>query len=485
MAGRTLGYAVLFLLPIILVRLFDQEQFGTYKQVFLLYGTILNVAQVGMSESLFYFLPGSSQDAGRYVCNSLLVLVGIGTLVGGLLYLGGENIALWMNNSGLAPLMPLLAVYVLLVLASYVLEIVMTARHQYSVAATAYGLSDIARAMLIVTPALLFQTVASVLYGAIAHATMRLCTTLWYCRRVFGADLRPDASLLLRQVAYSLPFALYVLFQTGQDSLHQFIVSSWYDAATFAIYSVGCLQVPLAEIVSTSLVNVMMVGMVQAIRDGRDAAVVPMWHDTVRKLALVFYPLVAVLFITAHDLILFLFTSTYADSIPIFRVWSLVILTSVIPMDGLLRVYAQTRFLLAINIARLLIVVGGMYWFVSAWGLIGAVFITLLALVAGKALGLLRMVMCGHLTVGNLLPWRDLFEIGLVAGAASLPAWWISANLSATLFARLAIVALVYGIAYAGLALMCGVIRKSEQDRMLQWIHPWVRPMLSKALFMR
>ncbi|HEY7532597.1 MAG TPA: hypothetical protein VH681_07400, partial [Nitrospiraceae bacterium] len=128
MAGRTLGYAVLFLLPIILVRLFDQEQFGTYKQVFLLYGTILNVAQVGMSESLFYFLPGSSQDAGRYVCNSLLVLVGIGTLVGGLLYLGGENIALWMNNSGLLPLMPLLAVYVLLVLASYVLEIVMTAR---------------------------------------------------------------------------------------------------------------------------------------------------------------------------------------------------------------------------------------------------------------------------------------------------------------------------------------------------------------------
>src|ERR1044072_8903699 len=58
MAGRTLGYAVLFLLPIILVRLFTQEQFGTYKQVFLLYGTILNLAQVGMSESLFYFLPG-------------------------------------------------------------------------------------------------------------------------------------------------------------------------------------------------------------------------------------------------------------------------------------------------------------------------------------------------------------------------------------------------------------------------------------------
>ncbi len=76
MAGRTLGYAVFFVVPIILVRLFSQEQFGTYKQVFLLYGTILNLAQVGMSESLFYFIPGSSEEAGRYVCNSILVLGG-------------------------------------------------------------------------------------------------------------------------------------------------------------------------------------------------------------------------------------------------------------------------------------------------------------------------------------------------------------------------------------------------------------------------
>src|SRR6266496_3587934 len=67
MTGRTLGYAVLFLLPLILVRLFGQEEFGTYKQVFLLYGTILSLAQVGMSESLFYFLPGAGERSGRYV----------------------------------------------------------------------------------------------------------------------------------------------------------------------------------------------------------------------------------------------------------------------------------------------------------------------------------------------------------------------------------------------------------------------------------
>ena len=110
MAGRTLGYAVLFLVPIILVRLFNQEEFGTYNSV-LLYGTILNLAQVGMSESLFYFIPGSSEEASRYVCNSILVLGGIGLLTGGLCNLGGDVIAQYLNNSALSPLMPLLAAY--------------------------------------------------------------------------------------------------------------------------------------------------------------------------------------------------------------------------------------------------------------------------------------------------------------------------------------------------------------------------------------
>ncbi len=141
--------------------------------------------------------------------------------------------------------------------------------------------------------------------------------------------------------------------------MHLFVVSSWFDAMTFAIYSVGCLQIPLAEVVSMSVVNVMMVGMVQAIRDGREAAVVPMWHDTVRKLALIFFPFAAILLITAQDLIIFLFTDAYAASVPIFRTWSLVVLLSAIPMDGLLRVYAQTPFLLFINVVKFILVGGG------------------------------------------------------------------------------------------------------------------------------
>jgi len=473
MAGRSIGFAVLFLLPLILVRLFDQAQFGTYKQVFLLYGTMINLAQVGMSESLFYFLPGASKDGGRYVGNTMLVLGGVGLLVAGLLVAGRGTIASWMNNPALGPLMPLVAVFFLLMLVSYVLEVVMTSHHQYAAAAASYGLSDVVRAGLIVAPVLWLHTVASVLYGAIAFAALRLAFTLRYCWAQFGTSLRPSRPLLLRQAAYCAPFALYVLFQTSQETLHQYVVSSHFDAATFAVYSVGCLQVPLVEVVSTSVCNVMMVGMVQAIREGRGAAVLAMWDDTVKKLALIFFPLVALLLVIGHDLIVFLFTDAYAASVPIFRAWSLAILFAVIPMDGLQRVYAQTPFLLAVNAIRLLIVAGGVYWFLAAMGLVGAVLVTILALAVGKAMGLARMMVCWRARVRDVLPWRAMAVIAVVAAAAALPAWAVTSSVEARPLTRLILSSLAYGCAYGALAWTAKLIGTREQEMALRWIQPF------------
>jgi len=247
-------------------------------------------------------------------------------------------------------------------------------------------------------------------------------------------------------------------------------VSALFDAATFAVYSVGCLQVPLVEVLSVSVVNVMMVSMAQARRDGREPVVISMWHDTVRKLALVFFPLVALLLIVARDLIVLLFTETYAASVPVFMAWSLAILFAAIPIDGLLRVYAQMQLLLVINIVRLAVVAGGMYWFVSGMGLVGAVLITMLALAVGKAMGLARMMTCWHVDLGRLLPWRELGSIAVATVAVCLPALWVASQVPASPVVRLMVISLIYGGGYIVLAWTAGLVRKSEREILLKWV---------------
>ena len=65
--GRSVGFAVSFFIPVVLVRMFDQTTFGSYKQLFLVFSTLYFIAQVGMAESLFYFVPQTAGRRGAYV----------------------------------------------------------------------------------------------------------------------------------------------------------------------------------------------------------------------------------------------------------------------------------------------------------------------------------------------------------------------------------------------------------------------------------
>ena len=85
MSGRTLAFAATFFIPVVLARIFDPALFGTYKQLFLIYSTVFLIAQLGMSSSLYYFLPQATHQAGRYVANSVLFLGTAGLVCFGVL----------------------------------------------------------------------------------------------------------------------------------------------------------------------------------------------------------------------------------------------------------------------------------------------------------------------------------------------------------------------------------------------------------------
>jgi hypothetical protein len=206
-----------------------------------------------------------------------------------------------------------------------------------------------------------------------------------------------------------------------QANFHQWAVASNFDAATFAIYAVGCLQIPLVDVVCSSTANVMMVRMAEADGEHRGSAL-RLWHDTTARLALLIFPLAAFFLLNAHAVITFLFTTRYLASVQIFRVWCLMILPSVFAVDAVLRVYGQTRSLVVLNAVRLALIAGLIGWFMSTFGLIGAVLVTLIATSLVKAAAVLRIARLLHVGVADVLPWRRLAAAAVHAGIAVVPA---------------------------------------------------------------
>ena len=449
-AGRVPGLIAAFAIPLVLARVFDQAEFGTYKQLFLIYATLFGLAQVGMAESLYYFVPLAPAHAGRHVANALVALASIGLICVLLLAEFAEPIAAWMSNPALSPHLGTLGLFLALMLISAVLEIVLLSRRRTAAAASAYAISDFGRTLCFVIPAAIGWGIRGVIIGAALFATIRLAFTLIVLWREFRSELRVDAPVLRRQLAYALPFALAVGIEVLHLNWHQYAVASRFDAAAFAIYAVGCLQIPVVDLIVTSAVNVMMVEMASA-RERSISEALALWHDTIARLSFLIFPMAAFLLLMAHEIIVVLFTSAYEASVPIFMLWSLTILASVLAADSVLRVFAQTRYLVVQNIVHLLIVATLAGAFLNYFGLTGAVLVTLLATAIVKSIAVARISRLMSVRLSQSLPWKRLAIAATCAAAAGIPTILITRSATMLPVVALAVAALTYGLAYAAL----------------------------------
>src|SRR5256886_16383985 len=99
--SRFASAALTFGLPLILVRLLDPHSFGTYKQFFLVAQTLVLVGQLGLTQSLYYFLPRGTAQRGAYVVQVVALLAGIGALLGVALWVAAPLLARGAGSPGL------------------------------------------------------------------------------------------------------------------------------------------------------------------------------------------------------------------------------------------------------------------------------------------------------------------------------------------------------------------------------------------------
>lgn len=466
MTGRAIGFAVAFAIPMVLVRYFSQEEFGTYKQLFLIYGSMFSIAQLGMAESLFYFLPKERRNGGSYIFNALIVLAGLGLLCAVGLWLLRHYIAALMNNPDLATYVPYIGLYLMFMLIAVVIEIVMTVRKQHMAASIVYASTDMLRAVLYIAPVLIFADLHWLMLGAVGFSLVRMSLVLTYILREFGSSLSPNKALMRRHLGYAVPFGLAAMIEVVQGSLHMYAVAYHFDVATFAIYAVGVLQVPLFDFLGSSTCNVMMTNMREKLLEGSKNEACGVWFDAIRKLALVLFPLIACLLLLAYELIVLLFTATYEDSVPIFMIWTMSSVVGVLMVDGVLRVLAQTRFLIILNLVQLALIASTITWFISAFGLIGAILVSVFAGVTYNVLALARISHVLNLSLRDLLPWGAILSSLTIALAAMLPALLLKSLLDLHLLLILSACGSVYVLSYLVLLLYWGPMHNDEK-RML------------------
>jgi O-antigen/teichoic acid export membrane protein len=206
------------------------------------------------------------------------------------------------------------------------------------------------------------------------------------------------------------------------------------------------------------MADVLMVKMAEARRDGAVAHARALWHQAASDLALLFFPFVGFLLVIADRLIVLLFTASYAQSVPIFRVSVLLILFYPPLVESVLRVYADTRFILASNLLQLGVMSLLIWPLLRRFGLVGGVLVMLIAAAVVRVLGLIRLKRLMDSSLADLLPWANFAKVTLIAIGASLAAAGVESAVAAPPFATIAMAGAAHVLVWALLAWRFGFV---------------------------
>lgn len=416
--AKTLAFILSFALPLLLVRRLNQHEFGLYKQAFLVIGTAVALLPLGFAISAFYFLPREEPARQRQVVlNILLFNTAVGIIACLVLALRPSLLAVMFKSSELATHAPLIGVVIMLWIIASFLEFIAIAHQEPKLATVFIVVAQFTKTSLLLVATLVYASVGALIYAAVIQGGLQTIILLFYLQSRFpGFWKHFEWPMLRRQLAYALPLGLAAMLGIVQMDLHNYIVSYHFDAATFAIYAIGCFQLPLVNILSESVGSVMIsrVSYLQRVGDHRE--VVWLTARAMRKLAAIFFPVYALLLIVGREFITVLFTERYLASVPIFVINLTLLPFSIFVLDPVMRAYAEHRYF-HLKVRPLLITI----LFVALWygtkhmGLVAAIAIMVSVTIFERLLTAYKVARIVGLTWAD---WALFKDIGKLAGAA-------------------------------------------------------------------
>jgi O-antigen/teichoic acid export membrane protein len=467
--AKVAGYALTLPLPLVLVRVLSQSDFGLYKQAFQVITTMLTLLGLQVGLSIYYFVPRYPDRKPHVVMNVLIFYAALGGLTAAAFAVYPQWITHVFKTDDLVPYVPMVGAAILLWLMGSLLEVVTLADGDVRSASTFTVVIQLTKSALLITAGLVFGTIQAVVVAAVAQGAV-LCAILFaYLYKRYGRFWRAfDPQLFRDQLANALPFGMGALAYALQADMHNYFVSHYFEPAIFAIYAVGCFELPLLAILYESVVMILFPEVARLQAAGDREGVINLWASAMRKLAFFYVPAYLLMFVLRYEIITLLFTKAYADSAEIFAIYLLLLPMFLCVYTAFMRAFDDLRFYrLKQSLVMVPLIAVGLYVGIHLGGLRGAVMATVAAQLCDATA---MMIKVGRRVGVRRAHFRQLIPIlrTLAAStAAALAAYFVKVALGdARVLVVLIVSASTFGAVFAVVAYLVGAVTDEEKSEL-------------------
>jgi O-antigen/teichoic acid export membrane protein len=225
--------------------------------------------------------------------------------------------------------------------------------------------------------------------------------------------------LLKEQLIYIIPLGFSVIIFNFNNDISKVIISANLGASALAIYAIGSQNIPLINIIVTSVTNTIFPEMAQkATTNPLDS--LSLWNKSNLLYLFLMLPVFFIFFFYAEEFITTLFTAQYSDAVILFRIYLLVMLRKCFEMSTPLRAMNKNKYFIVGNLISLLVNVVMLFLLFKMLGFIGPAIAYVVTEFSSLIYLSVKIISTYNIKLSEMLLWKKS-AIVLLVGTGCLP----------------------------------------------------------------
>ena len=380
--GQGLSGLIGIVVAMIMARLLSKDDVAAYRQTLLAYATFGPILGLGIGQGMYYFLPGEKTRVRGRLLDGLSVAGLMGAVFAISLALGGnEFLAKRFSNPKVANMLLWMIPYAIISTPAKLASSVLVARDRVSVSAIFGVIRQFFIGISTIVPLVLWETAETALIGnVVASVLMGIAAITLMVQSTPPDSMYPSFAGSKELVLFTIPLALAGMLGTITMQMDKLIVSFICSPEEFAVYTLGAIEIPIIGIVTGAVTSVALADMRRSVVDGKKGEALKFFRKIGEKTALVIFPVMIFFLINAEQIIYYLYSSGYADSVFPFRYYLLLLPIRTVVFGSIIIALGKSKFILFRSFVGLIFNMALSVFFVWNFGGWGAAAATVLSI---------------------------------------------------------------------------------------------------------
>lgn len=306
----------------VLTRYMDKFNYGTYKQIFYVYTTLLSVFTLGLPKSYGYFLSRISKEEGKDFVNVMTkILVLSGLVFSILLFFCSPIIANILKNEELKTALRIFSPVPVFLMPTLGLEAIYATYKETYVAAIYSVVTRILLFACVTLPVFIFSIgYKCAVIGFVFSSFLSFLLALYLKNRPFRKIKKKKTSISVSAILkFCLPLMGAGIFNIFINSTDQFFISRYFGTEAFAEFSNGAMELPFIGMIVGACSTVLLPVYSNLCKNKSIAVedtykIVEIWNNVLKKTVMLIYPLIIYCIVFAGEIMVVLYGSQYETS---------------------------------------------------------------------------------------------------------------------------------------------------------------------------